>query len=174
MPVTALTARIGVLLLAATLAGCGFHLRGSMPGSTKDKTFIVTGASSRNPVYASFATALQTAGGSITKNPAQASGIIEIVRTKQIRRPITLSAAGRANTFDLRLLVIYEVSDAKGNILIPERELEIQREYFNTQSSPLGQGLEEVQIRAEMEKEAGQALVRQVVYSLENRPAKAP
>ena len=74
--------------------------------------------------------------------------------------------------FDLRLLVIYEVQNPKGEILVPEKELEIRREYFNTQGSPLGQGLEETQLRAEMEKEASQTLLRQVVFSLRDKAGK--
>jgi outer membrane lipopolysaccharide assembly protein LptE/RlpB len=47
----------------------------------------------------------------------------------------------------------------------------VRREYFNTQGSPLGQGLEEVQIRGEMEMEAAQTLLRQVVFTLRDKPA---
>ena len=73
--------------------------------------------------------------------------------------------------FDLTFRVIYEVQTPKGDILIPEKELLVRREYFNTQGSPLGQGLEEVQIRSEMEMEAAQTLLRQVVFTLRDKPA---
>jgi outer membrane lipopolysaccharide assembly protein LptE/RlpB len=73
--------------------------------------------------------------------------------------------------FDLTFRVIYEVQNPKGDILIPEKELMVRREYFNTQGSPLGQGLEEVQIRSEMEMEAAQTLLRQVVFTLRDKPA---
>ena len=57
---------------------------------------------------------------------------------------------------------------------MPERELIIRREYFNTQSTPLGQGLEEAQIRIEMENEAAQQLLRQVLVGLKDLPPAAP
>ncbi len=69
------------------------------------------------------------------------------------------------------LRVLYEVQNPKGDILIPEKELLVRREYFNTQGSPLGQGLEEAQMRTEMEKEAAQTLLRQVVFSLREKMA---
>jgi LPS-assembly lipoprotein len=103
--------------------------------------------------------------------PAEASAIINVTMVRHLRRPITLSAVGRANMFDLTFRVIYEVQGPKGNILIPEKELMVRREYFNTQDSPLGQGLEEVQIRSEMEMEAAQTLLRQVVFTLRDKPA---
>ncbi|GAB6047210.1 hypothetical protein JCM19379_10340 [Methyloparacoccus murrellii] len=162
--------RVLTLAAALLLAGCGFHLRGDLPGTPQEKTFFLTGINRSNPVYANFAQSLAAAGGTMAAKPGDARAIVNLVRVRHIRRPITLSAAGRANMFDLRLLVIFEVQNAKGDVLIPEKEIEVRREYFNTQGSPLGQGLEERQMREEMEKEAAQTLLRQVVFGLREAP----
>jgi LPS-assembly lipoprotein len=161
-----------LLALASLWGGCGFHLRGEIPGTAQEKTFFISGVGPGNPVYGNLANLLVNSGGILASKPADASAIVNILKVRHIRRPITLSAAGRANMFDLRLLVIYEVQNPKGEVLIPEKELEIRREYFNTQGSPLGQGLEETQLRAEMEKEASQTLLRQVVFSLRDKAGK--
>ncbi|RQW77954.1 MAG: hypothetical protein EHM62_07960 [Methylococcus sp.] len=161
-----------LLVLAALWSGCGFHLRGEIPGTAQEKTFFISGVGPGNPVYGNLANLLVNSGGILASKPTDASAIVNILKVRHIRRPITLSAAGRANMFDLRLLVIYEVQNPKGEVLIPEKELEIRREYFNTQGSPLGQGLEETQLRAEMEKEASQTLLRQVVFSLRDKAGK--
>jgi LPS-assembly lipoprotein len=50
--------------------------------------------------------------------------------------------------------------------LLPRQEIEIRRDYFNDQSSPLGQMAEEGLIRQEMQKEAAQLLLRRIVYGL--------
>jgi LPS-assembly lipoprotein len=166
--------RLLPLLLALGLAsGCGFHLRGDLPGTTQEKTLFMSGIASSNPLYVNFAHSLNTAGGTLAKKPAEATAIVNVVKVAHLRRPITLSAVGRANMFDLTFRVIYEVQNPKGDVLIPERELEVRREYFNTQGSPLGQGLEEAQMRTEMEKEASQTLLRQVIIGLRERPSKA-
>jgi LPS-assembly lipoprotein len=60
----------------------------------------------------------------------------------------------------------YEVATPGGEILLPRQEIEIRRDYFNDQSSPLGQMAEEGLIRQEMQKEAAQLLLRRIVYGL--------
>ena len=161
-----------ILVLLALLAGCGFHLRGELPGTTQEKTLMMTGAGRGSPLYLNFTQGLTSRGGTVASKAADASAIINVIKVAHIRRPITLSSSGRANMFDLTFRVIYEVQTPKGAILIPEKELEVRREYFNTQGSPLGQGLEEAQLRSEMEKEASKTLLRQVAIGLRERQEK--
>ncbi len=160
-----------VLACLLLLSGCGFHVRGDIPGSTQEKTLFMTGVGKGNPFYADFRQILTAGGGIMAVKPTEANAIVNVIQVKHLRRPITLSAVGRANMFDLTFRVLYEVQNPKGDILIPEKELLVRREYFNTQGSPLGQGLEEAQMRTEMEKEAAQTLLRQVVFSLREKMA---
>jgi LPS-assembly lipoprotein len=158
-------------VLAAALAGCGFHLRGEIPGTAAEKTIYVAGLGRTNPLYGNFAQALSYSGGILAQKPADARAVVNIASARHLRRPITLSAQGRANTFDLILRVVYQIQTPKGEVLVPQQELEIRRDYFNDQSSPLGQGEEEALMRQEMEKEAAQTLLRRVVFSLSHPPA---
>ena len=162
------------LAAALILAGCGWHLRGELPGTTAEKTLFISGMSSKNPFYNDFNQTLTYSGGSLAKAPSLASAVVHILSANHLRRPITLSQQGRANTFDLTFRVIYEVRTPKGEMLVPRQELEIRRDYFNDQSSPLGQGEEEAMYRMEMQKEAAQALLRRVFYSLRQRQSEPP
>ncbi len=169
--------RFGRLILMGFLLltmGCGFHLRGELPEAVKEQSLAMTGISKSNPLYVNFVQKLTVAGGVLAAKPSEAFAIINVIKARQLRRPITLSAVGRANMFDLSFLLVFEVQTPKGKVLMPERELVVRREYFNTQSSPLGQGLEETQIRIEMENEAAQQLLRQVLAGLKNEPPAAP
>jgi LPS-assembly lipoprotein len=159
------------LVLAVLQAGCGWHLRGEIPGSKEEKTLFVSGIGPRQPFYNDFTQVLTYSGGTLAKTPGQASAVINIVRAVHERRPITLSKQGRANTFDLTFRLLYDIRTSKGEVLVPQQELEIRRDYFNDQSSPLGQGEEEALMRVEMQKEAAQALLRQVVYILNRKTA---
>lgn len=161
---------LSMLAVLALLAGCGFHLRGDLPGTAQEKTLMMTGTGRGTPFYTNFNQSLTSGGGILAGKAADAAAIVNIIKVAHIRRPITLSSVGRANMFDLTFRVVYEVQTPKGAILIPERELEVRREYFNTQGSPLGQGLEEAQLRIEMEKEASQTLLRQVMIGLHGKP----
>jgi LPS-assembly lipoprotein len=160
-------------LAAASLAGCGFHLRGEIPGTAEAKTLYITGISQKNPFYGDFSQVLNTSGGSLASVPGKAGAVINIALARHERRALTLSRQGRANTFDLTFRLVYEIRSPKGEVLVPQQELEVRRDYFNDQSSPLGQGEEEALMRQEMEKEAAQTLLRRVVYTLGRKPADA-
>jgi len=166
---TRLTRRLTAAGLLIAMTGCGYHLRGDIPGTAQEKTLMMTGVSKSNPLYVAFSQDLTSRGGTLATKSTSASAIVNVLRAYHIRRPITLSSAGRANMFDLTFRVVYEVQSPKGEVLIPEKELMVRREYFNTQSSPLGQGYEEVQMRSEMEKEASQTLLRQIVFTLREK-----
>jgi LPS-assembly lipoprotein len=157
------------VLAALALAGCGFHLRGELPEASTARSLFVTGIGKSNPFYGEFSQTLSYAGGSLADNPAKAGAVVRITRAYHDRRPVTLSKQGRANTFDLTFRVVYDVETPSGEILLPSQELEIRRDYFNDQSSPLGQGEEEAQMRLEMQREAAQALFRRVVYTLNKK-----
>lgn len=152
--------------LILALGACGFHLRGEIPGSAESKTVYLAGLNHTHPFYNDFSQVLHYSGGIITQKPAEANAVIQVRSVHHLRRPITLSSQGRANTFDLLFRVVYQIETPKGEVLVPLQELEIRRDYFNDQSSPLGQGEEESLMRTEMEKEAAQVLLRRVVYTL--------
>lgn len=155
--------------LAALLVGCGFHLRGSLPALGEGRTLAVTGIGPTHFFYGEFAQSLQYAGGSLAQIPERADAVLHILNARHSRRPITLGRSGRANTFDLWLDVTYEVLTPKGEIILPREELEVRRDYFNDQTSPLGQGAEEAQYRLEMQHEAAQTLLRRIAYTLKRK-----
>lgn len=159
-----------VLIAASLLAGCGFHLRGELPGTLESKTFYVSGLPQNDAFYGDFSRVVSYSGGRITQKPNEAAAVISVFRAFHERRPITLSRQGRANMFELTFRVLYQIQNPKGDVLIPQQEMIVRRDYFNNQVSPLGQGEEEAQMRQEMEKEAAQTLLRRVVFSLRNQP----
>jgi LPS-assembly lipoprotein len=153
------------------LAGCGFRLRGEAAGSAPDAAVQITGIGQGNPFYADFVQELSNSGGRLAQKRDQARAIVNVQLARHERRALTLSSQGRANTFDLNFRLVYSIQSPTGETLVPQQELEIRRDYFNDQSSPLGQGEEEAQMRLEMEKEAARALYRRVVFSLRKKTA---
>jgi len=93
--------RCFALIIAAGLAGCGWHLRGEIPGTAQARTIYLTGIDRGNPFYGDFSQVLNYSGGIMAASPAKAGAVVNIASARHLRRPITLSAQGRANTFDL-------------------------------------------------------------------------
>ncbi|MGX2041018.1 LPS-assembly lipoprotein LptE [Methylocaldum sp. MU1018] len=159
-------------IAAAMLSACGFHLRGALPSTMAAKTLYLDGMSGSELFYQEFSQILSHSGGSLAAAPSQAGAIIHIVRAKQESRSIGLSKQGRTNLYDLIYRVVYEVTTPQGEILMPRQEIEMKREYFNDQSSPLSQTQEEYQIMEEMKKEAAQLIFRRIAYGLSRQPEK--
>lgn len=158
--------RFCVMGLALTLAACGFHLRGNIQQDSLARSIYVEGDTRYDAFTGEFTQLLATSGGILAHSQNDAGAVIHIARARLERRPITLSKQGRANTYDLVFRMEYDVMTPKGEILLPNQEIEIRRDYFNDQTSPLSQAAEENLIRQEMQREAAQLLLRRIVYGL--------
>jgi len=155
-----------VLLVAVSMIGCGFHLRGSGGDKSFAQRLYIEGPGAGSSFVGVFGSALTTAGGSLVTTPADSTGIVYLYRANFFRQAITLSRTGRATGFDLSYRIVYEVRSPKGEVLQPRKEFEVKRDYFNDQSLPLAQQAEEVQINEQLSKEAAQSLLRRVANEL--------
>lgn len=157
-----------VTALMFMLTGCGFHLRGDVDLPQVAKTIYLEGADPSQPFSQEFTELYSFAGGYVSPDRGAAGAIVRIVRTASERRQISLSKGGKANAFDLIYRIEYEVTTPSGEVLVPKREIEISREYFNDQRFPLGQGEQEQQMRNEMQQEAAQRLLRQLRFAVKS------
>jgi LPS-assembly lipoprotein len=157
-------------LVVLTLAGCGFHLRGSGGDTSFAQRLYLDGPGAHTGFASVFVTVLTTVGGSVAGAPADSTGIVHIYRATFQRQPITLSRTGRATGFDLSYRIIYEVRTPKGEVVQSRQEFEVKRDYFNDQTLPLAQQAEEAQINEALANEAAQSLLRRVVNALRKMP----
>jgi LPS-assembly lipoprotein len=159
-----------MVLVVLTLAGCGFHLRGSGGDTSFAQKLYLDGPGAHTGFAGVFVTVLTTVGGSLAGTPADSTGVVHIYRATFQRQPITLSRTGRATGFDLSYRIIYDVRSPKGEVLQSRKEFEIKRDYFNDQTLPLAQQAEEAQIAEALANEAAQSLLRRVVNALRKMP----
>ncbi len=159
----------GVLwVVMLVLPACGFHTRGTLALPAEMQKVYLAGIAPNDPFAQDFSQLLTQAGGSLTQDPKQANSTLRIFSIAQPRRAITLSQAGRATEYDLFFRIVMQVSDAKGEAVLPQQEIEIKRDYYNDQRLIIAQGEEEALIRAEMRREAAQAVLRRLIYALKN------
>ncbi|MDD2767195.1 MAG: hypothetical protein PHT19_00585 [Methylococcus sp.] len=153
------------VLAAVQLAGCGFHLRGSETSDgVGQKLYIESPRSTQ--VGSLIPEAIAQTGALVVRKPAEAKGVIRILKETDERRTMSLNLGGRGNLFDLYTRVRYEVTSPTGEIIIPPQDVEVMREYFNNQLQPIGQGEEELLLRSEMEREVAESLIRRVLIEL--------
>ncbi|QSA98652.1 LPS assembly lipoprotein LptE [Methylococcus sp. EFPC2] len=159
-------------VLAALLAlnACGFHLRGSGAEGLGQNLYL-DGIAPNDPFVADLSDALTVAGGKRAGSALQSAGVLRIYRAVHSRRSLVLSRFGRSTEFDLTFRVVFDVRSPKGEVILSRQEIEVKRDYFNDQTIPLAQTAEEGVMRAEMQKEAAEALLRRAAFAIKNSTA---
>ena len=146
------------LLFAATLAACGFQLRGqyTLPFSS---VFISTPGGS--VVAAELKRELANIPTRVLPTATGAEAQLNILEDRRDRQILSLSGAGRVREYDLKLRVVYQLVDAKGGVLIPTSEIQLSRILSYDDSRIIAKQQEEALLYQDMERDAvGQILRR--------------
>ena len=148
-----------VFTLVLFLTACGYHMRGAIDIPEQLKNVYMQGASGN--LHSEMQSALKLAGGQLVSSPEQAGMVIKILRDEMRRREASIDESGYANEFELNYSLVYKLSDAEGKVLIEQREVEINRDYFNEQIDVLAKNNEEIVIRNEMYRQAVKTIFAQ-------------
>ena len=148
------------LILALTLAGCGFKPVGQ--ANMPFETLYVTA-----PDYSSFGAEFKRYVESygktrITDNPQQAQVILEILSETQEQQILSLTSAGRVAEFLLRYRVTYRLRDNEKRDWIPRGEIQLQRDYTYDDTIVLAKENEAKLLFKDMKNDAIQQLVRRL------------
>lgn len=160
---------ISVFFLASLLGGCGFELRGASGYAAELQNLYVEGAQPGTPLMQRINEILHRAGGELAKDRHSASAVLRILDSDEDTRTLSLSGAGRTTEFDLSYKLVFELTTAKGEVILPRQEIRANREYFNDQFLAIARGEEEVQLRREMQMEAADAMTRRVAWTLSHK-----
>lgn len=145
-------------VIAMTLAGCGFHLRGQ--ANLPFETMYINGP-------ASFTTPLSRSvrAGSTTRlvtNPKEAEVTLQITGESRERSILSLSSAGRVQELQLRYRVSFKLADKTGKEIIPTNEILLKRDLLYNDSDVLGKEQEEALLYRDMQTDAVQQVVRRL------------
>jgi LPS-assembly lipoprotein len=157
-----------VLLLALSLAACGFQLRGSysLPWDT-----LYIAVPSSHEMHAQIKRGIEsTTKTRIMDDPKDAQATLAILRNDQLKNILSLSGSGRVREFQLIRTFVYRIVDAKGVELQPPTQIVLQREMTFDDARILAKEQEEQMIWREMQTDMVQQLLRRLAAS--GRPAK--
>jgi LPS-assembly lipoprotein len=152
--------RVVLLGLAALLAGCGFHMRGT--AALPFETLYIPGQTPlsielRRNVSASSKTR-------IVDNPDKAQavfGFTDEVRDKSI---LTFTAAGKVNEYRLRYRVGFRVTDSKAlQVFLPTSEIVLTRDMSYNDAQVLAKEVEEQTLYRDMQTDMVQQIMRRLV-----------
>ena len=156
-----------VLLLAATAAGCGFHLRGDV--SYAFATVYVT-APPNAPILLELKRAIEASGGTrVVAGPADAPVRLDVLNVNDDKQVLSLSGGGRVREYQLTKRVGFRLQDSEGRDWMPPGEITIRRSYTFNESEVLAREAQEARLLTEMQTDAVQQIVRQLQTA--RRPA---
>ena len=151
-------------LAVATLAGCGFRLRG-VPDFSFDALYVAAPAGSL--LARELRRTLQGAGGQLTlrDDPTQLTpggAILELLQEQQERVVVGLNASGQVRELQLRLRIRFKLRTPGGQELIAETELVQQREISYSETIALAKEAEEALLYRNMRSDLVQQLMRRL------------
>ncbi|WP_031434892.1 LPS-assembly lipoprotein LptE [Methylomarinum vadi] len=149
-----------------SLTACGYHLRGAVDIPEEMKSVYVEGAGSQ--LQREMKQSLRYSDGRLVSSPSQAGMVIKVLKDDMRRRVLALDSQGKAIEFELTYTVNYSLLDPQGKVLLKQQDLEIDREYFNSQQDILAKNNEEAVIRDEMYRQAVRSIISRARAILKN------
>jgi LPS-assembly lipoprotein len=126
-----------VLLLAATLAACGFQLRGTAE-IPPDLSPIYVQAAEGSPVRAALERRLEFNPGALTRNAPEARLLVRVLGESRSSRVAAVDRGGKVIARELHLRVRFDAASRDGSEQVPAQTLDLVRTFENPDVEVLG------------------------------------
>ena len=157
--------RAALLLLALTLAGCGFQLRGS--AQVPFNSLYIPNA--RTGIGLELKRNIEAGTqAKIVDDPKTADAILELSGEAREKIILSLGGTGRVREFRLRYSISYRVHDGKGGEYVPASTVNLTRDITFNDAEILAKEAEEQLLFRDMQSDMVQQLLRRL--SLAQRP----
>ena len=147
------------------LGGCGFHLRQEIALPAALTVLRVNVADAYSPLQRNLEQALERAGARAPVGE-ETGALLNVSRNRMRREPLSVGSTGRVQEYSLRYEVEFMLRDANKTEVLPLQYIELERAYrFDTAQAQGTPGEEEV-VRAELERDMVQAILRRIDAAL--------
>lgn len=162
------------IVLAALLAGCGFHFAGSRPlppALTSVYIDVVTPYRvSKPPIEAALRSRLVRRGARIAGSLGAARTILRITELDESREVLSVDPFGKAVEFKLTTRITYEVAETGREPLAPGT-LQVARDYSFNAQQVLAKEAEEQRLQQFIQDELAELLLLRLEAALAAPPA---
>lgn len=159
-----MNAMLRIVLVACVLAAlgaCGFKLRGEMVLPPELTIIRVQVADQFSPLQRNLEQALARSGARAPQG-SERGAVLRISKNRMTRWPLSVGRTGRVQEYSMRYEVTMQLTDADGAPVVPRQDIELERTYqFETVRAQGTPGEEEV-VRAELERDMAQAILRRI------------
>jgi len=154
-----------VVLLLATLQGCGFHLRGSAELPAYISPIYLSGVGAHDPLRREIRQIFAGADVQLTEDPSEANSVLKVSKQKQDRRVLSVDNRGNVAEYEIHHAVEFELLDSAGKQLMEHQSVGAQRAYENNDTEILGKNKEESLLRRDLRLD----LIRRVVNRMQEQ-----
>jgi LPS-assembly lipoprotein len=151
------------LVLTATLAGCGFHLRNKLMLPADTAAVKVVSTAPYSELAKLLRRGLQASGATLadadSKEPAAQ---LQVLSERWGDLPIAIDAQGRAQEFSLRYAVIFVFRREDGSDLVPQQVIELSRDYVSPPTDSTGTTTEREILADELRREMSASIMRRI------------
>ena len=157
-----------ILLVAISLAGCGFQLRGAAK-LPFDTVYIAAAAGG---IALDLKRNIQAGtDAKVVDEAKKAEALLQFTREERQKVILSLTATGRVREFQLRYIVGFRVVDGKGDVFVPPSTIELTRDITFSDADVLAKESEEQLLYRDMQNDMVQQIMRRLAAA--KRPAKA-
>lgn len=131
------------VILAAVLAGCGFHLRGASSARLPYKTIYIALPETAE-VNVWMRRYIRASGDTeVVGNAKSAEAIFQQLGDNRQKSILSVNAQGRVRGYRLQMNYTFRMVNAKGQVLVPDNEVSLSRDITYDDSNVLAKDLEE-------------------------------
>jgi LPS-assembly lipoprotein len=157
------------LLIAASLAACGFQLRGSNGSYTMPFHSIFLSFPDTSPLGTELKRNLRAGDVTIADTPAQAEAQFVVIGENRGKSILSLNSLGRVREYLLTYTLTFAVRDPKGVELLPATEITLRRNMAFDETQVLAKESEEALLYRDMQADLVQQIMRRLAAV---KPAK--
>tara|TARA_R110002167_G_scaffold17777_17_gene67592 strand:+ start:9719 stop:10267 length:549 start_codon:yes stop_codon:yes gene_type:complete len=150
---------LALIAIISLAAGCGFQPRGAIPVPDRLKTLYLQG-DERSAIYQTVERSFESSGVVLVDAPEQAPYRINLISVQHQRRSASLNERAKAQEYELRALLMYEIQASDGASLVDATEIYTERTYSYDENSVNAKEAEEALLRQEMRENLAEQLVR--------------
>ena len=165
-----MTRYLTALILAASLTGCGFHLRNKLALPADMPAVQVDSAVRYSELVKLLNRGLRASGATVLEegDTLAAAGKPSSAARLQIRSerwgdlPIAIDAQGRAQEYSLRYAVVFMFTRPDGTVVVPEQAVELSRDYVSPPQDATGTTTEREILADELRREMSASIMRRI------------
>ncbi len=159
-------------LLALGLTGCGFHLREALQLPDDMGQVRVTARDPYSALAQSLSRSLGHAGVEVAERGTPGRLATLAIRSERwASLPLSIDQFGRAQEYTLRYAVVFALTDANGDEIVPQQAVELSRDYISVPTDQTGTDTEAELLGRELQREMTAAILRRIDAATRERQA---